>query len=252
MYCNRMLGSHLKNAAGATLILALMLTPATLLADDNGDNDAPEEGDVILMDPDDVPRDFAWSITRYSSDIDSVIESMNKDLEAGYIPVGIEADPDISILMIPNEEIEFTNWVIHEFSDPESFEDEMTSSLAEGWVPMDIARTENGITALLIETDLAINGWHLEATRVTDEQLTATIDSMADDGYAVWGSALDGEGIWLLGIRETGEPRRDVQYEMYPDDPEALQSAINSHVQELWVPWSMSLSEGQIFLTYLR
>ena len=131
--------------------------------------------------------------------------------------------------------------------------EQFTGFLADGWVPMDIARTANGITTLFVEADVEISGWRLVTSRADSDSIEETVSDLSSEGYSVWGQALDGEGMWYLGVREVGLDRpREISFESYPDDPEALQDGINSKVTELWAPWGLSLSEGQIIVSFMR
>ena len=222
-------------------------------ASDNG-QDGPlritPDGEVLTEDV-----DFNWSLTRYSgSDTDELTDQMNEDLESGeYLPVGLEAAPDISLLLIRNEHVPFSNWIIYEFDDAGALDEEFSGFLAEGWVPMDIARTPNGIAALFVEADVEISGWQLATSRADSESIERAVSDLSADGYSVWGQALDGEGMWHLAVREVGlEQPREIRFETYPDDPEALQDGINGMISEIWAPWGLSLTEGRIIVSFMR
>lgn len=242
----------------AALLAALLFSaPAALFAQDNDENDNGA-GMTLRVTPDgeivDPDREFAWSITRYTGSVEDVTEQISDELKTGnYLPVGLEADPDISILLVANDDIEFSNWLIYEFDDADRLNDEFTAFLADGWVPMDIARTRNGITALFIESEIEINGWTLETSLASDSDIEETVEDMISRGYSVWGQAFDGEGMWHLGVREVGlaEPR-EYRHITFPDIPENVQITLNAAVAELWVPWGMSLLENRIHVTLIR
>lgn len=234
----------------------LLLSTSIVLAQDDDNDDERErlritpDGEVVQPD-----SDFAWAITRYTgSDIEDVTDQISNDLRNGnHVPVGLEADPDLAVLMVRSDEIEFSNWMIYEFDDADELEAEFNGFLTEGWVPMDIARTRNGIAALFIESDIELSGWRLATSQANNEAIEETVSSLIDEGYSVWGQAFDGDGMWHLGVREVGlsEPREN-NFETYPDDPEALQEGINEHVSELWVPWALSLARDRILIGYMR
>ena len=204
--------------------------------------------DGVLTNPD----DFVWSITRYSGPMEDMVDAISEDLQRGYLPVGFEADPDISLLLIQDDTIPFTRWRIHEFTNPSQMEAEMNGFLVEGWLPMDIARTEGGIAALFIETELSVNGWRIVTSEATDDALTATIEDLQSQGLSVWGASLDGEGIWLLAVRELGDVVRVTQYANYQDEPERIRLAVNESIAAGFVPWGLSLAAGRVLVTYVR
>ena len=241
------------NRVLATAVILLFVAAAAAFASDNNDEEPlrfTPDGEILQEVPDHV-----WSLTRYvGEDVEEVTEQVNRDLEDGsYLPVGLDADPDIALFLIENDEIPFTNWIIYEFDDASDLEDEFTGFLADGWVPMDIARTSNGITALFVEAEVEFNGWQLVTSRAESSAIERTVSNLRDDGYTVWGQALDGEGMWHLAMREVGlEQPRDVRFETYPDDPAALQDGINEMIEEVWVPWGLSLSSGEIIVSFVR
>ncbi|TVQ27992.1 MAG: hypothetical protein EA383_01510 [Spirochaetaceae bacterium] len=224
------------------ILILTLIAVSPLLAQDGG----------VITDPDEIPDDFVWSITRYSGTADDLVDVIGEDLQRGYLPVGFEADPDISLLLIQDDTIPFTRWRIHEFTNPTELEAEMNGFLVEGWLPMDIARTQNGIAALFIETEFAINGWRIVASEATDDALTQTIENLQNDGLTIWGASLDGEGIWLLAVREIGGVPRVTQYANYRDEPEQVRLAVNESLLAGWIPWGLSLAGGRVFVTYLR
>lgn len=206
----------------------------------------------VLTDPSQVPDDYVWTIARYSGSAENLVDVISDELRRGYLPVGFEADPDISLLLIRDDTIPFTRWQIYEFTDPSEMEAEMNGFLVSGWLPMDISRTENGIAVLLIETERTINGWRIVTSQASDDALSETIEDLQQEGLSVWGASLDGDGIWLLAVRELDGVTRAVQYANYRDEPDRIRLAINESIGAGWLPWGLSLAANRVFVTYIR
>ena len=211
---------------------------------------------VSQEEPDDLP----WLFEQYDaeeaqqSDWESIGERISDLANEGYLPVGFELRPRPSVLYIRNEGLPFTQWTIHEFEDPQNFEANFGAFLDEGWLPMDIARSENGIVALFVGAESSINGWRLTGVEMDSEAIAEEIAGYREEGFTPWGLTPTEGGVWILLLREAGTVATDTSIQSYPaDDVLAISEGVTSEILHgNFIPWGLMIHGETATVQYIR
>ena len=147
-----------------------------------------------------VPGDL-WRVIFFAPGDPQIPDAVTSMVEAGYVPAGYEYEPgeSLGILLIDRGPFELAGWVINEYADFSTIEQEITAAINSGYVPMDLSRFEDSISILWIEsTSLTVNSWRIHSTANTVDSRAAAINSFQDQGFSLWGISTHEDQAWFL------------------------------------------------------
>lgn len=147
-----------------------------------------------------VPGDL-WRVIFFSPEDRQISDAVTSLVEAGFIPAGYEYEPgeSIGMLLVDRGPFELEGWVINEYTDFSTLEQEITAAINSGYVPMDLSRFEDSISILWIEsTSLTVNGWRIHSTANTVDSRAEAINQFQEQGFSLWGFSTYEDQAWFL------------------------------------------------------
>ena len=197
----------------------------------------------------------AWAFAEHSFTDENLRVEISQFLQNGYVPVGMESEPDgtLRVLYALNTWFEFSNWAIQEFTNLENLNAEMTTVLQEGWLPMAMSATDDGLQVLFIETDVELDAWQIATGPLSVDSALATLESWRNDGYTPWALTLTPDDeVWYLFLETDAVPNRAVLFNGFENSQAAITEGINSDIEEAWYPWGLMRGDETTFVQYLR
>ena len=197
-----------------------------------------------------------WVIEEYDVRGEARDEAIQDKIDEGYLPVGMEvaADEELWLLYIHSDSLPFDQFIIAEYADTEELEAEMETMTDTGWVPVDLARYQDGMLVFYINTDAVVIGdWGLSMTVGVTEAIEETYREAAEAGYSAWGLTSDDSGsIWFMFLQETNrdEPRIVSLNYHEREDQEAFESGVHEQIREGWIPWGLMFGPENIYFQY--
>ncbi|MFP4511037.1 MAG: hypothetical protein ACLFNQ_13020, partial [Spirochaetaceae bacterium] len=175
---------------------------------------------------------------------------ISSTVERGYTPVGLEVAVDEAIVVLyaqADDDSTPDNWLLHEFENINTLEDEMNALLDNGWTPMDLSFSEGRIYALLVDNGPELSGWRVHTEALTrTEQVEETITRFQDEGLSLWGLSFDADRIWYLFLRETDrESPRSVSIQSYRNDVGEIQTGLTEQLNVGWLPWGLFIEDDE-------
>lgn len=197
----------------------------------------------------------AWAFAEHSFTDENLRVEISQFLQSGYVPVGMESEPDgtLRVLYALNTWFEFSNWAIQEFTNLENLNAEMTAVLQEGWLPMAMSATDDGLQVLFIETEVELDAWQIATGPLSVDSALATLESWRNDGYTPWALTLTPDDeVWYLFLETDAVPNRAVLFNGFENSQAAITEGINSDIGEAWYPWGLMRGDETTFVQYLR
>ncbi|MFW5807374.1 MAG: hypothetical protein ACOCWU_06870 [Spirochaetota bacterium] len=228
----------------ALILAALVFTaPAALSQEDGEQSDRRER------------EQPAWAFAEHSFTDESLRREISEFLRNGYVPVGMESEPDgtLRVLYALNTWFEFSNWAIQEFTELDNLNAEMSTVIQEGWLPMAMSATDDGLQVLFIETDVEIDAWQIAVGPLSVDSALSTLESWREDGYTPWAITLaPDDEVWYLFLETDAVPNRAVLFNGYENSESAITEGINEDIGEAWYPWGLMRGDETTFIQYLR
>ncbi len=234
----------MRHTITALILAALIFTAPAALAQQDGDQSDRREREQP-----------AWAFAEHSFTDESLRQEISQFLQSGYVPVGMESEPDgtVRILYALNTWFEFSNWAIQEFTNLDNLNAEMTTVLQEGWLPMAMSATDDGLQVLFIETDVELDAWQIATGPLSVDSALATLESWRNDGYTPWALTLTPDDeVWYLFLETDAVPNRAVLFNGFENSQAAITEGINSDIEEAWYPWGLMRGDETTFVQYLR
>jgi len=234
----------MRHTITALILAALIFTAPAALAQQDGDQSDRREREQP-----------AWAFAEHSFTDESLRQEISQFLQSGYVPVGMESEPDgtVRILYALNTWFEFSNWAIQEFTNLDNLNAEMTTVLQEGWLPMAMSATDDGLQVLFIETDVELDAWQIATGPLSVDSALATLESWRNDGYTPWALTLTPDDeVWYLFLETDAVPNRAVLFNGFENSQAAITDGINSDIEEAWYPWGLMRGDETTFIQYLR
>lgn len=197
----------------------------------------------------------AWAFAEHSFTNEQLRTEISQFLQNGYVPVGMESEADgtLRVLYALNTWFEFSNWAIQEFTDLENLNAEMTAVLQEGWLPMAMSATDDGLQVLFIETDVELDAWQIAVGPLSVDSALATLESWRNDGYTPWALTLSPDDeVWYLFLQTDVVPNRAALFNGFENAQSAITEGINSDIQNAWYPWGLMRGDRTTYVQYLR
>ena len=234
----------MRHTITALILAALVFTAPAALAQQDGEQSDRREREQP-----------AWAFAEHSFTDESLRQEISQFLQSGYVPVGMESEPDgtLRVLYALNTWFEFSNWAIQEFTNLDNLNAEMTTVLQEGWLPMAMSATDDGLQVLFIETDVQLDAWQIATGPLSVDSALATLESWRNDGYTPWALTLTPDDeVWYLFLETDAVPNRAVLFNGFENSQAAITDGINSDIEEAWYPWGLMRGDEPTFVQYLR
>ncbi len=197
-----------------------------------------------------------WVLEDYEMNSDTRDDEIQERIDQGYLPVGIETTDDddtLWVLYIHSDSLPFDQFLIAEYGGVQELEDQMGSMINQGWVPVDIARYQDGMLAFYINTDVVtIGDWGLTATVGRTEMIEETYREGTEAGYSPWGLTADDTGtLWFLFLEEpTRDEPRGVSLSYHAADEDEFELGVNQKIGQGWIPWGVMFGPENIYFQY--
>ncbi len=200
------------------------------------------------------PRDAPWQLVFFPVGNENTVESINDSVAEGYVPVGIEytLGESLAVLLVKDESVELGRWAIADFTDWNQLEDDITASIREGFVPMDISRYGEALAVLWVETDLPLEGWRISTSQNSPAERSRTLRSFETSGFTLYGVSVNQDLVWYLFLR-LGETARGTQLLAYPMESAAIQGGLIAATDQGWRPTGIAATESLFFyVSYVK
>lgn len=198
-----------------------------------------------------------WALIDHPMD-DQAVRNISGVIDDGYVPVGMDiGNSHISVLYASSTDIVFDRWIIHEFTKLENLNNEFSGFLLDGWIPMDISRTPDGLSVLFVRGDgqQEILGWRIQEISAGDpDAVLQTLERYRDNGFLPYGVTIDREDdeFWFL-LLQTEQPvdteLRRIALNGFTN--ENIQEGISTDIQNQLLPWGLARGNEGSFVLYL-
>ena len=129
----------------------------------------------------------------------------------------------------------------------------MTALLEAGYVPMGIARHADGVTLLLVRTEIPVLDWGLVTTPFNLQSISIEIQRRENQGFSAWAISNHGDQAWLLFLREAeAAPDRRISVQSYVFDADNYIPGIDSATSNLLFPWGITTTEEEFLVLYTQ
>ena len=197
--------------------------------------------------------DAPWQLVFFPAGDDGTVESINHSIAEGYRPVGIEYSlgESLAVLLVKDESVAMGRWAIAEYSDWNTLEDDITASIQDGFVPMDISRYGEALAVLWVDTELSVEGWRISTSENSFTERAQTIRGFETSGFTLYGISINQDLVWYLFLR-FGETTHTAQLLAYPMDSVALQNGLITATDQGWRPTGIASTESMLYVSYLK
>ncbi|MFW6360944.1 MAG: hypothetical protein ACOC2R_04250 [Spirochaetota bacterium] len=193
-------------------------------------------------------------IGSYPYEMDTVSTEIERVMEKGYLPVGLEVNPgkEITILYSRSEHFEASRYLLFEFDDAETFEAEFTEHIKNGWLPMDISFVGSSVFGLFVPSPFKINGWRVTSTDFDSDDISTSLTDFKEKGFFPWGISGVSDKLWflLLDIEEQNYEQSFVDF--YTTTDQEVEAAIESEMKSGWTPWGLMKRDKALSIVYVR
>ena len=221
------------------ILLLLILIPVTLVVGQDGSDEEP-----------------LWVIAEHTLGNEAMAEDISRIVAQGYVPVGMEQrDRTVHMLYIDNPDITVDRWVIQEFEDLDTLNEEMSAPMLDGWIPMDISKTDNGLTVLFVLSEqLEAEGWRIDISPLAAGSIEETYRRWREQGFEPYGISLSPQDeVWYLLIDEgTDEEPSAVFFNGYPRVGSRVADGITQDIATGSIPWGLMVGDDTLYVQYLR
>ena len=196
-----------------------------------------------------------WELQVHSRDIEEATTQISQWIEAGYLPVGLEYAPGRPIMVMYTQNINasISEVSLHTIIDMGRLEGEMSALLEARYVPMGIASHAEGVTLLLVRTEIPVLDWGLATTPFNLQSISMEIRQRAIQGFSAWAISNHAGQAWLLFLREAeAAPDRHVSVQSYGFDPDNYIPGIDSATSNRLSPWGITTTEEEILVLYTQ
>jgi hypothetical protein len=175
---------------------------------------------------------------------DTIASELDTLLERGYLPVGVEVSPgqEITVLFILHPELKADRWLISEFDNLGTFEEEFTKILRQGWMPMDIS----------FAGETRIEGWRMVSAPLDPETMQQRLAEYQDDGFTVWGISGLNNQLWFLLLKLEEAQFSETCVNFFSALDKELTAKIESDISSGWTPWGLLRRSASISILYGR
>lgn len=192
-----------------------------------------------------------WRLLSLGGGIDEAEAAINSQLTTGLVPIGVELEPDGTLLLLFTREvsIEFSGWRITEHMDWNSLETDVTAGIRDGFRPVDISRTPEGLLILWLRSDDEISGWRIHAASPERTARAETVQAFRENGFALQGLSAH-EGLdWYLFVRQ-GSRAPAAHIRVHSGDPVTLRDGISATVQDGTLPCAIAHDDEGFLVAY--
>lgn len=180
------------------LLVACLFAAEAVFGQDttSSQDDAPEIS---------ISEEDTWRILLFEDAGSEAVVGVQQHIEAGFVPVGLEVslDTGMHVLVTRLPGVSVGRWAIVDYDDWNKLEDEITASIADGFVPMDISRYGDVLAVLWVETDdIVVDGWRISTAANTATQKDLAIERFGHQQFSVWGTSKHENLAWFLFLRE--------------------------------------------------
>lgn len=200
----------------------------------------------------------AFLLEAYNADEENVKKRIDALGTEGYLPVGIEIDKStgMTVLFVNDGSMDYDNWIIYNHDKMENIEAELTQFIKEGWVPMDIVKTDPGMTVLYVRggftEGVTITGWRLAKSGMDTETVKTVINDYLKSGFTPWGISLDGSDAWYFFLNDGTAGSKQFFLEGYKLDSEFVKKSITDDINKGWMPWGLMIEGFNAFILYTQ
>ncbi|MFW5688138.1 MAG: hypothetical protein ACOC1U_01090 [Spirochaetota bacterium] len=195
-----------------------------------------------------------WALVRFQS-LEELRLRTETMLELGLTPVGIDASDERGLSMLFSR----VPWWpaqayrVEEIPSLDSLTDLVTTSIRDGWLPMDITFQDDRYIVLFTDAPDSVDGWRVIGTEARLSQIQTTLSQYRGEGFTAVGlTAVDETTIAHLFL---ALPERDFPIPAVigvPHDPEEAAAAIQSMVDDRWIPVGVTSTPDEIILAFIR
>ena len=192
-----------------------------------------------------------WQLLFFPANDADMASAINDLKNAGYTPVGMEVIPGagLEILLVKGGPA-VDRWAVLEHSDWNALEAEVTASIRDGFVPMDISRTEHGLAILWVEADVPVGGWRISTSDNTPEAREKTVAEFGSRGFTLHGLSVHQELFWYLFVStDLPSQARIVQYDK---SAAAIDAGMLDAADQGWQPQGIASDASTMFIGYVK
>jgi hypothetical protein len=196
-----------------------------------------------------------WVLGQHSRDIETAQAEIADIARRDMLPVGLHvAERQILVLYSLNLGSAPKEVLLYHFDDPETMEGEMNVLVDRGFAPMDIAETDDGVYAVLINNGFEIGAWTIVNAPFNTSTIEQVQGALEEQGYSPWGLAVHNNQAKILALAEGNDvPTRDVLLQTHRFHVDSYFPAINQMIQQNGLyPWGLAIQENQMMVQYAR
>jgi len=205
-------------------------------------------------------QEQTWILEQYDGGVTEARTKMAQKFQSGYVPVGIEVAEDLgaSVLYVPKKYATAFGFSpsevrIETVSEFTKIKDQLNARFAQGWFPVDIARTTKAMYVVLAKTGWQVDDWGLTDDAYTPEHMKNTVSDFQKKGYAPCGTAIYGAGriIYLFAKSPDRDPSK-LYFTSYDNSRQGIVNGFNSDLSKGWFPWGFAIAPNSLLVQYER
>lgn len=195
-----------------------------------------------------------WALHRIEDQTD-LRETSEARIAEGFTPVGLDISADLGLTMLYARlgTWEADSYAIEEIPSLDLLNEVVTGRIREGWFPMDFSFSGESNALLFTSSEDVIDGWRLISTEASTIEVQRTIAEYQTEGFTPVGIAALENGqlaLLLLDLPEQETPAPIIMG--VSKDPEEAVVAIQSTVEDGWTPLSVTTTDSQMIVLFLR
>ena len=189
---------------------------------------------------------------------DAARESIDSLVERIYRPIAFNLDPARGIDMLflagdqdSDDTAEPSRWVLYEFDDFSRLDEEFTTFLTDGFVPVDISGGLNSLFVFFVQAGTDVAAWRLTTGPVDEAAMTETLTTYRNQGFDLHGLSYKDNALWYLFLRLADQDAARVSIIVTANDVRAIEENISSRVAAGWFPTAFTvLPNDRVALAY--
>lgn len=177
-------------------------------------------------------------------DFDTAYAGIEKQVKAGWIPVGVDAFDEgkyagIWIMYVDNFVLakKGGSWDFIEYPDSDKLEADLNLAVKKGWTPIDFAEDSNSTYVVYLKTSFALKDWDLKGVGNAEDEINANADEELGAGWVPLGihQNADGEESLLYAQFKGTNPVKGVDIARY-EDYDTLKKDVQANASKGWTP----------------
>ncbi len=199
-------------------------------------------------------QEASVEIATHPFDLDKARQEISAACARGYLPVGLEVIDGVAIhvLYVKNDALPFKQWFLYQLTDPEMLEGAVSYIIQDGWVPLDLAKTEVGLYLMFVKAEIEVEGWRITRSEPDIDSIKAKWAFFEQEGFYPWGISITDDDAWHLLLKTEGFGKTEASLRGYNLETDDISTGMQEDIDGGWQPWALDMGRQNIYILYTR